>query len=65
MIHDNAKKCKGYPVSLHKHCLISSEANLKGGLARLIKNVDKHKKEKKRSSVKLRLFIILQKKWET
>lgn len=47
MIYDNAKKSIGYPVSLHKHCLISSEANLKGGEARLIKNVDKHKKEKK------------------
>lgn len=63
MIYDNAQKSIGYPVSLHKHCLISSEANLKGGEARLIKNVDKHKKEK-RSSVKLRLFITLQKKWE-
>lgn len=63
MIYDNAKKSIGYPVSLHKHCLISSEANLKGGRLDLSKTLTSTKK-KKRSSVKLRLFITLQKKWE-
>lgn len=63
MIYDNAKKSIGYPVSLHKHCLISSEAKLKGGRLDLSKTLTSTKK-KKRSSVKLRLFITLQKKWE-
>lgn len=63
MIYDNAQKSIGYPVSLQKHCLISSEANLKGGRLDLSKTLTSTKK-KKRSSVKLRLFITLQKKWE-
>lgn len=46
MIYDNAKKSIGYPVSLHKHCLISSEANLKGGRLDLSKTLTSTKKKK-------------------